>query len=77
MIWQGRTGKEMVCPEDVESLIRQETKAVIVVHASNVCGTIVPIEEIGNICERAQYFLCRRYGAESRERFRWICRERT
>lgn len=52
-----RTDREgMVCPEDVESLIRQETKAVIVVHASNVCGTIVPIEEIGNICEKHSIF---------------------
>lgn len=42
-----RTDREgMVCPEDVESLIRQETKAVIVVHASNVCGTI-PVDMQG------------------------------
>lgn len=42
----------MVYPEDVEKLIRKETKAVIMLHASNVCGTIVPIEEIGEICRR-------------------------
>lgn len=39
-------------PKDVEARIRKETKAVIMVHASNICGTIVPIEEIGRICEK-------------------------
>lgn len=37
---------------DVEKMIRKETKAVIMLHASNVCGTIVPIEEIGEICKK-------------------------
>lgn len=45
-----------VDPEKLERLIKAETKAVIVTHASNVCGTIVPIEEIGEICERHQIF---------------------
>lgn len=44
--------------EDMERKIRPETKAVIVLHASNVCGTIVPIEEMGKICrERQIYFV--------------------
>ena len=42
----------MVKVSDVERLIRKETKAVIVLHASNVCGTVVPIEEIGQICKK-------------------------
>ena len=46
----------MVKTEDVEKMIRKETKAVIVLHASNVCGTVVPIEEIGKICERNKVF---------------------
>ncbi len=46
----------MVKGEDVEKMIRKETKAVIVLHASNVCGTVVPIEEIGKICERNKVF---------------------
>lgn len=45
-----------VLPEDIEALIKPETKAVIVSHASNVCGTIVPIEAIGDICRRHHLF---------------------
>lgn len=52
-----RTDNEgTVVPEDVEELIRPNTRAVIVSHASNVCGTIVPIEEIGEICRRRHIF---------------------
>ena len=44
--------------EDMEHKIRPNTKAIIVLHASNVCGTIVPVEEIGKICrERQIYFV--------------------
>lgn len=43
-------------PESVEALIRPETKAVIILHASNVCGTILPIREIGQICRRRHLF---------------------
>lgn len=42
--------------EEMEKLIRPETKAVIVTHASNVCGTIVPIKEIGAICAKHNLF---------------------
>ena len=38
-------------PESVEALIRPETKAVIMLHASNVCGTTMPAQEIGNFCK--------------------------
>lgn len=40
----------------VEKLIKPQTKAVIVSHASNVCGTILPIKEIGEICQRHHLF---------------------
>ena len=43
-------------PESVEKLIRPNTKAVIMLHASNVCGTILPIREIGDICNRRHLF---------------------
>lgn len=46
----------MVSPDQVEILIKPETKAVIVTHASNVCGTIVPIKEIGEVCKRNHLF---------------------
>lgn len=39
-------------PHMIETLIRSETKAVIMLHASNVCGTIMPIEEAGMICRK-------------------------
>lgn len=45
-----------VLSEDVERLVRPNTKAVIVSHASNVCGTVIPIEEIGDICRRHHIF---------------------
>ncbi len=43
-------------PESVEEAIRSNTKAVIMLHASNVCGTILPIREIGEICRRRHLF---------------------
>ncbi len=46
----------MVCAEDVEKLIRKETRLVVVLHASNVCGTVVPIEEIGAVCKKHGVF---------------------
>lgn len=42
--------------EDFEPLIRKETKAVIMLHASNVCGTILPIEEVGKVCRKYHIF---------------------
>lgn len=45
-------------PSDLLKFINPSTKAVIITHASNVCGTILPIEEIGKICrERGIYFI--------------------
>ena len=38
-------------PESIEALIRPETKAVIMLHASNVCGTVMPAQEIGDFCK--------------------------
>ncbi len=37
-------------------LIRKETKAVIALHASNVCGTVVDIEELGKVCKKHGLF---------------------
>ncbi len=45
-----------VNPESVEQGINSRTKAVIMLHASNVCGTILPIREIGEICKRRRLF---------------------
>lgn len=37
---------------DIEPLIKENTKAVVMLHASNVCGTIMPIKEVGSICKK-------------------------
>ena len=38
---------------DLDKMIRPETRLVLINHASNVCGTIAPVEEIGQICKKA------------------------
>lgn len=43
-------------PEDLRERIRINTKTVIMTHASNVCGTVVPIREIGSICKEYGLF---------------------
>jgi cysteine desulfurase family protein len=35
---------------DIESKITRQTKLVVMNHASNVCGVILPIREVGAIC---------------------------
>ncbi|MDD2484041.1 MAG: aminotransferase class V-fold PLP-dependent enzyme [Eubacteriales bacterium] len=40
----------------LSDLVRPETKAVMMLHASNVCGTILPIEEIGKLCSEKGIF---------------------
>ena len=42
--------------DELEGMVRPETKAVIMTHASNVCGTILPIRKIGEICRRKGLF---------------------
>ena len=37
-------------PADAEARIEPATKAVVMLHASNVCGTVLPAAEIGAIC---------------------------
>lgn len=43
-------------PEAIEELIRPETRALVCLHASNVCGTILPVRKIGQICRRHGIF---------------------
>lgn len=38
-------------PQDVRQAIGKNTKALVMTHASNVCGTILPLKEIGMICK--------------------------
>lgn len=41
-----------LCLEAAEALIRPNTRAIVCLHASNVCGTILPAREIGLLCRR-------------------------
>lgn len=36
--------------DQVRGLIKANTKAIIMTHGSNVCGTMMPLQEIGQIC---------------------------
>lgn len=44
--------KGFVHPDDFKDKFKENTKLVIVNHASNVIGTIQPIKEIGEICRK-------------------------
>lgn len=35
----------------IKELITPQTKAILCTHASNVCGTILPLKEVGEICQ--------------------------
>lgn len=39
-------------PQQIEKTIRKNTKMVVMTHASNVTGTIMPIEEVGQITRK-------------------------
>lgn len=41
-----------VKPEDVEAAIKDNTKLISIIHASNVVGTLIDIEAIGKIAEK-------------------------
>jgi len=42
--------------DKLSSLIKTNTKAIIMTHASNVCGTILPLKSIGEICKKHNLF---------------------
>jgi len=39
-------------PQDVEAALRPETALIVLNHASNVCGTLLPVREVGAIARR-------------------------
>ena len=49
-VWCSENGE--IDPQDVEHALRENTRLIVVNHASNVCGTIQPIREIGEIARR-------------------------
>lgn len=45
-------------PAEIEKLICPDTRAVVMTHASNLTGTILPVEEVGRICKKhGLYFI--------------------
>lgn len=58
MTQHGVTFDRMPCNSDgelllneVEGLIRPNTKAILMLHGSNICGTLLPVEQVGEICK--------------------------
>jgi cysteine desulfurase family protein len=45
-------------PADVDAAIRPETKVIILTHASNVTGTIMPISDVGAIARKHGAIFC-------------------
>ena len=42
----------------MESLLTPETRAIVLTHASNVCGTLMPLEDVGLFCRKqGLYFI--------------------
>lgn len=39
-----------LCIDELQRMLKPETKAIVMMHASNVCGTVMPIEQVGEIC---------------------------
>ncbi len=53
-----RRGRRRQDPDELAKLIRPETRLVVMTHASNVCGTLQPVAEVGRICrEKGVAFL--------------------
>lgn len=42
--------------EGMESLLKPNTKGIVMTHASNVCGTLLPIEQVGKFCKAHNLF---------------------
>lgn len=40
-----------LCLDKLNDLITPQTKAIVMTHASNVCGTIMPLKEVGQFCK--------------------------
>ena len=51
-------GQGNISVRDIEQAIRPNTKAIVMTHASNVTGTIMPVEDVGQIAARHNiYFI--------------------
>jgi len=50
MVYANEKGE--ILPKDIEKAIQSNTKLIIATHVSNVCGSVLPIKEIGKICKK-------------------------
>ncbi len=41
-----------LCLEALEGCLLENTKAIVMTHASNVCGTLLPIQAVGEFCQK-------------------------
>ena len=41
-----------LCLDALPQLVRPNTKAIIMTHASNVCGTVQPLAQVGSFCHK-------------------------
>lgn len=46
-----------IAPQDIQDAMRENTRAIVIHHASNVTGNVVPIEKIAAIAHRAGVLL--------------------
>ncbi len=42
--------------ENIEKAIKTNTRAIIMTHASNVCGTVLDLEKVGQLCKKHNLF---------------------
>ena len=42
-----------LCIEKLPEIIKENTKLVVMTHGSNVCGTVMPVEEVCQICRKS------------------------
>ena len=47
-----------IFPDDIVAAFKKNTKMIIITHASNVTGTIMPVEDIAKIAHKAGVILC-------------------
>lgn len=63
MASEGITVSRATCAPDgslnldsIEPLIQENTRAIVMTHASNVCGSLLDLEAVGEICKRRGLF---------------------
>lgn len=45
-----------MCVTDIHALIQPSTRAILAVHASNICGSVMPLAEIGDVAREHNLF---------------------